>query len=78
MQTMISPTVQHIESAGAQLYRSRVCADPGYTIDQQTLINMDFGLFQSLCTLGTSRERICSALNISYDDFGYLTGLASG
>jgi len=53
-------------------YRLKVCADPDHTISPQTMARLDYGMFRSLCNLGTSPERICSALNISYDDFDYL------
>lgn len=47
-----------------------------YKIDPVTLAYLDFGLFKSLRRLGVSRERICSALTISYDDFDYLCKLS--
>jgi hypothetical protein len=74
MQTI---TVQHITSSPAQPYRARVCEDPGHMMNTKTLAHMDFGLFLTLCRLGTSRERICSALNVSYDDFDYLLQLTA-
>jgi len=43
----------------------------------KTLAQLDFGLFRALCKLGTSRERICSALNVSYSDFDYLLQLTA-
>lgn len=76
MQANTNPAVLQAESTSAWPGPSRTGADPGYTINPQTLIQLDFGLFQSLCRLGTSRERICSALNISYGDFDYLRELS--
>jgi hypothetical protein len=72
---MQSITAQHITSSIAQPYQPRVRKDLGYVMDPNTLAYLDFGLFQTLCKLGTSRGRICSALNISYSDFGYLLEL---
>jgi hypothetical protein len=48
----------------------------GRSIDPLKLAYLDFGLFKSLCKLGVSRERICSALCISYEDFDYLRELS--
>ncbi|MFT6956420.1 MAG: hypothetical protein ACJAYC_001424 [Halieaceae bacterium] len=72
MQTI---TAQHITSFSAQPYRPRPCKDSGYVMDALSLAHLNFGLFGTLCKLGTSRERICSALNISYRDFDYLQQL---
>ena len=47
-----------------------------HSIDPMTLAYLDFGLFKSLCKLGVSRERICSALTISYGDFDYIRKLS--
>jgi hypothetical protein len=75
MQTMTIPNATTDTSASAQAYRSRVCEDPVPGIDFRALARLDFGLFQALCRLGTSRERICAALNISYSDFDHLQQL---
>ena len=48
----------------------------GRSIDPMTLAYLDFGLFKSLMKLDVSRERICSALAISYKDFDYIRMLA--
>jgi len=53
-------------------YRTQICADPGHSISPQKLATLDYGMFRSLCNLGTPRERICGVLNISYADFDYL------
>jgi hypothetical protein len=74
MQTI---TAQHITATAAQPYRPRVCEDPGHMMSPKTLAHLDFGLFRTLCKLGTSRERICSALNVSYSDFDYLLQLTA-
>jgi hypothetical protein len=70
-------TAQNITSSSAQPYRPRVCENPGYRMNPKILAYLDFGLFQSLCNLGTSRECICSALNVSYRDFDYLLELTA-
>lgn len=48
----------------------------GYPVSPRTLATLDFGLFKALCSLGTSRERICAALLISDSDFEYISELA--
>ena len=73
MQTI---TAQHNTSSSAQAYPN-VFENSGYVMDPQSLAYLNFGLFQTLCKLGTSRERICSALNISYSDFDYLLELTA-
>ena len=42
------------------------------SIDPMTLAYLDFGLFKSLIKLDVSRERVCSALSLSYEDFDYI------
>ncbi len=39
------------------------------------LAYLDLGLVRSLLSLGTSRERICSALNLTGDEFDYVRSL---
>ncbi|MFT5709740.1 MAG: hypothetical protein ACI8QT_000427 [Halioglobus sp.] len=72
MQTI---TAQHITSSPALTYRPRASEKSGHEMDPLKLAYMNFGLFETLCKLGTSRERICSALNLSYSDFDYLMEL---
>jgi hypothetical protein len=69
-------TAQHDTATAAQAYQPSVCEDSGYVMDPLKLAHLNFGLFGTLCKLGTSRERICSALIISYSDFDYLLELA--
>ena len=73
MQTI---TAQHNTLSSAQSY-PHVFEESGYAMDPQSLAYLNYGLFQSLCKLGTSRERICSALNLSYNDFDYLVELTA-
>ena len=47
----------------------------GPTIDPMTLARLDYGLFLALRRMGTSRERICSALNLSYAEYEYIDDL---
>jgi hypothetical protein len=44
-------------------------------IDPMTLARLDYGLFLALRRMGTSRERICSALNLSYAEYDYIDDL---
>jgi hypothetical protein len=73
MQTI---TTQHNTSSSAQAY-PHVFEDAGYVMDPHALAYLNFGLFQTLCKLGTSPERICSALNLSYCDYDYLLELTA-
>jgi hypothetical protein len=49
----------------------------GYSVNPMTLARLDFGLFRTLRSLDTPRERICYTLCISDADFDYITGLTS-
>ena len=73
MQTLTTTqTARHMTIADLQplnLENDEIC---GHSINPITLAHLDFGLFKSLCKLGVSRERVCSALCISYGDFDYL------
>ena len=77
MQTsMATQTARQATTADLQLLSSENDKTLGYSIDPITLAYLNFGTFKSLCKLGVSRERICSALTISYDDFDYLCKLS--
>ncbi|MEH6585722.1 MAG: hypothetical protein V7720_04140 [Halioglobus sp.] len=54
-------------------YSSKEALD--YSMDPVALAHLDFNLFKSLRKLGVSRERLCSALCISYEDYFYLCEL---
>ena len=75
METMTAPDTTTNMSASIHAYQPRVCEDPVPGINPQMLARLDFGLFKALCRLGTSRERVCAALSISYSDFDYLQAL---
>jgi hypothetical protein len=70
-------TAQHITATAAQPYQPSVCEDSGYVMDPLRLAYLNFVLFGTLCKLGTSRERICSALILSSSDFDYLLELTA-
>ncbi|MEH6580743.1 MAG: hypothetical protein V7754_02320 [Halioglobus sp.] len=74
--SMTTQTARHAPTAGLQLISCEDTESRGYKIDPMTLAYLDFGLFKSLCRLGVSRDRICSALTISYVDFDYLCKLS--
>ena len=78
MQTSLATqTARHTTIADLQplnLENDEIC---GHSINPITLAHLDFGLFKSLCKLGVSRERVCSALCISYGDFDYLRELVT-
>lgn len=44
-------------------------------IDPMTLARLDIGLYQCLRNLGTSKQRICSALCLSYAEYDYISKL---
>lgn len=44
-------------------------------IDLLTLAGLDLGLFRTLRKLGTSRERICSALCLSHAEYDFVAQL---
>ena len=46
-----------------------VCTCRGPKIDPMMLAKLNFNLFRQLRRLGTSKERICQALNLSSDDY---------
>lgn len=45
-------------------------------ISREKLARLDFGIFRSLCSLGTDRDRICGVLGLSSDEFDYLRGIS--
>lgn len=76
MQTsMATSTTRYATSADLHLSGWENDRPRGHSIEPLTLAHLDFGLFKSLCKLGVSRERICSALAISYEDLDYLNKL---
>jgi hypothetical protein len=64
-QTTLSATTADLKLVASDQSRD-------YSIDPVTLAYIDYGLFKSLRKLGVSRERICSALSIAYQDYDYL------
>ena len=76
MQTMTTPAATKTGYTGVASDTLRTNAEPDHTINPQKLVTLDFGMFQSLCRLGTSKERICSALNISSADYDYLQAVS--
>ncbi|MEH6635520.1 MAG: hypothetical protein V7700_08370 [Halioglobus sp.] len=77
MQTsMTTPTARQATAANLQLESCEDGRILGHSIDPITLAYLDFGLFKTMCKLGVSRERICSALTISYADLDYLRKLS--
>ena len=49
--------------------------DAAGQIDPVTLARLDYGLFLALRRMGTSKERICSALCLSYAEYDYINTL---
>jgi hypothetical protein len=46
--------------------------EDAFTMDPLTLAQLDYGLFRALLRLGTSKQRICSALCLSYAEYDYI------
>ena len=76
MQNASIPTAPKSRSKGAKTTSGTRAESGGYPVSPRTLVTLDFGLFRALRSLGTSRERICSALRISDSDFEYISELA--
>ena len=72
--TRIAPQSRSGSAKKAYATRSKPA---GYPVNPMTLARLDFGLFRTLRSLGTPRERICSTLRISDSDFDYISGLTS-
>jgi hypothetical protein len=72
---MATATARHATTADLQFLSCENDKARGHSIEPLTLAHLYFGLFKSLCKLGVSRERICSALAISYEDLDYLNKL---
>jgi hypothetical protein len=50
----------------------RQAASQSERVDPKVLLSTDMGLFHCLRKLGTSRERVCSALQISNEEYDYI------
>ena len=62
-------------SANAKARAAKSTQNACPPIDPVTLARLDYGLFLALRRMGTSRERICSALCLSYAEYDYIAGL---
>ena len=77
MQLLTQSQITHTPDAVSRQSPNNIGNEKGgLNIDPVTLAYLDFGLFKSLCKLGVSRQRICSALCISWDDYDYLRELS--
>lgn len=76
MQAISTPTTQYTMSPNAREASAQRSTSNGYAVDPMTLARLDIGLLRSLCKLGTSSERICSALCISQADFEYIRNIS--
>lgn len=75
MQTNSIQTTSQPKSKGAQKATVKRSKSAGHAVNPMTLATLDFGLFRSLYRLGTTRDRICSALSISQTDFEYIRNI---
>lgn len=64
--TRPEPEISRVLNAGA-------IDHDGTAIDPMTLAMLDKVLFKCLKNIGTSRERICSALCLSYAEYDYIS-----
>ena len=58
-----------------QAFETRIKSVQQPAIDPRVLLGVDASLFRCLRKLGTSRERICAALLLSYDEYDYVSEL---
>ena len=70
---MMTSTAVNTDSANAAQGLPEAAAKTD--IDPVTLARLDYGLFLALRRMGTSKERICSALNLSYAEYDYIDEL---
>lgn len=75
LQTNTLPRTQ-VTRHDSQAFLPTQAAGTSGSINPLTLASLDMGLFRALRKLGTSRDRICSALCISTADFDYIDKLA--
>jgi hypothetical protein len=78
MQAISSPTTSYPMPHNAQEATATRATSNGHAVNPMTLARLDLGLFRALNRLGTSSERICSALCISHADFEYIRNLSEG
>ena len=74
---MTTQTDYHLATVGQQILESVSAQDFRHVIHPDTLASLDLRLLETLRKIGLSRERICSALCISYEDFDSLHELAA-
>jgi hypothetical protein len=72
MQKSLDNTRPEPEKSGA--FNAGAIDHNGTVIDPMTLATLDIGLFKCLQNLGTSRQRACSALCLSYAEYDYISG----
>lgn len=68
---LVSPAV----GATAQLRDTSGRAAQAGGVSPRTLLHLNINVFLQLRKLGTSRQRICSVLNLSLDEFDYICTL---
>ena len=68
-------TIDSQSAANPVVMQAAARENLGTSIDPLTLAHLDFGLFRTLRKLGTSRERVCSALCLSYAEYDFVAGL---
>jgi len=74
MQKSLEATRVHPEVDAATV-RAALAGSDATDIDPMTLAKLDIGLFRCLQNLGTSQQRICSALCLSYAEYDYISRL---
>ena len=75
---MLQESQTHISPPSSSRDLGSVSISGSRGIDPMTLVTLNFGLFRSLYSMGTSREKICSAMLLNDDEFDYIVGLIKG
>jgi len=68
MQKSLETTCAYTETGPGPLTAATITCDEA-RIDPMILARLDIGLFRCLQNLGTSKQRICSALCLSYTEY---------
>ena len=59
-------------ASGSPPIQPSIAGNAPANIDPRFLADVDLGLFHALRRLGTSKERICSAMFLSYAEYDYI------
>ena len=77
MQKSLETTCAYTETGPGPLTAATITCDEA-RIDPMILARLDIGLFRCLQNLGTSKQRICSALCLSYAEYDCVSRFLQG